>query len=470
MSRAIEVLLHFRGPAAYALVFLLPALESAAFFGFLVPGELAVVLGGVLAFQGGVWLPGVAAAAIAGAIAGDSVGYAVGARFGEALFSLPVVRRFVGPQRRQRAEELLRRRGGTAVFIGRFTAVLRVLIPGLSGMARMRYRRFLAANAIGGIVWAGSFTLVGYLAGDAWRRVESLAARASLLLGILAVLLAAIVIAARQVSANETRLRAWWSAVVDRPRIAAFRRRYAGQISFLYRRLDPREALGLYLTIGLALSVGAGWAFGAAAQDIVAHEQLLVGDARLAAFVAAHRSAWFSHLLVTVAGIGKPAGVALLVAVAALGLARAARSLWPAGFVVVAVAGGELLSAAVGALVGRPAPSGGLVPPPGVSFPSGHTVVAATLAGAVAVALSATARSWTVRVWVWAGAVVLVVLVGLCTVYLAIAYASDVIGGAALGVAWLAISATGWRTWERLRRGNRPGATRRSARPERAVV
>src|SRR2546429_6617163 len=127
MSRVVEVILHLRGGAAYALVFLLPALESSSFIGFRFPGELAVLLGGVLAYQGRVSLPWVAAAAIAGAIVGDSVGYAVGARWGEVLFRTSIVHRLVSPERRRRAEELLRRRGAAAVVIGRFTAVARVL-------------------------------------------------------------------------------------------------------------------------------------------------------------------------------------------------------------------------------------------------------------------------------------------------------------------------------------------------------
>src|SRR6266568_8259984 len=78
MSQPIELILHLSGFPAYALVFLLPALESSAFVGFIFPGELAIILGGVLAFQGRVSLGGVLAAAIAGAVIGDSVGYAVG--------------------------------------------------------------------------------------------------------------------------------------------------------------------------------------------------------------------------------------------------------------------------------------------------------------------------------------------------------------------------------------------------------
>ena len=53
----------------------------------------------------------------------------------------------------------------------------------------------------------------------------------------------------------------------------------------------------------------------------------------------------------------------------------------------------------------------------------------------------------------------LVLLVGVCTIYLAIAHPSDVLGGAALGAAWLGVCATGWRTWERLNRSRAPRPT-----------
>lgn len=468
MARVVEVLLHLRGTAAYALVFALPALESSAFVGFIFPGEVAVLLGGVLAFQGRVSLPGVALAAILGAIAGDSVGYAVGARYGARLLESRLLAHLVPHGRRERAEELLRRRGWTAVLGGRFTAILRVLIPGLAGMARMRYRRFLLANAVGGVLWAGTFTLAGYLAGDAWRSVERVVARASLLLAILVVMVGGGVLAARWVAANETRLRAALTALADRPAVRRFRARYAGPLAFLSRRLDPRDALGLYLTLGLAASVVAGWAFGAAVQDLLGHEQLLAADAPLARFVAAHRSRGFTHALLQLARLGSPPAVALAVVLSALVLARLARTWRPAAFLAVTVAGGELLYLAVAALVRRPPPAGALLAGPAFAFPSGDTVVAATLFGSLAFALSRRAgASWALRVWLWAAACLAVLFVGLCSVYLAIAQASDVIGGAALGVAWLTVCATGWSTWERVLRPAGPAAAGRSGGPVR---
>src|SRR5947208_10830403 len=66
-------------------VFLLPALEASAFVGFVFPGEIAVILGGVVASQGRVPLAAVIVAAVSGAIIGDSIGYAIGKRWGRSL-------------------------------------------------------------------------------------------------------------------------------------------------------------------------------------------------------------------------------------------------------------------------------------------------------------------------------------------------------------------------------------------------
>ena len=88
------------------------------------------------------------------------------------------------------AQDFLRRRGGAAVFLGRFVAFFRAVMPALAGTSRMRYPKFLAVNATGGLVWGVGFTLLGYLAGNSYKTIEKTVGRGA------AVAIAALVVAA----------------------------------------------------------------------------------------------------------------------------------------------------------------------------------------------------------------------------------------------------------------------------------
>src|SRR4051794_15147941 len=93
------------------------------------------------------------------------------------------------------AQAYLARRGGTAVFLGRWTAFLRAVMPALAGSARMPYGRFLAFNAAGGVLWGVTVVLAGFFAGESFTRVEGVLGKASAI--VLAVVLVAAVVAWR---------------------------------------------------------------------------------------------------------------------------------------------------------------------------------------------------------------------------------------------------------------------------------
>ena len=191
MTRFFEHLFTLPTWLAVGFVFLLPAAEASVFLGFVFPGELAVILGGVLAFQGRTVLWVVLLAAIAGAITGDSIGYFVGRRWGQSVLD-STLGRFVKDHHLERGKSYLADRGGVAVVVGRWTAALRALIPGLAGMSGMEYRRFLLWNAIGGTLWATTFVLIGDLAGNSWRHLERQAHTASLAVAALLVTIISI--------------------------------------------------------------------------------------------------------------------------------------------------------------------------------------------------------------------------------------------------------------------------------------
>jgi membrane protein DedA with SNARE-associated domain len=171
-------LLALNGTLVLLAVFLLPALESSVFLGFVIPGETAVVIGGVTAYNGRNELWAVIAVAIAGAVIGDSIGYAVGKRWGGSLLSR-IPHRLIKPAHVRQSKDMIARLGGRAVFAGRFAAALRALVPGLCGVSDMRYRTFALWNVLGGAFWATGFVLLGYFAGAGWHQVEHYASLAS---------------------------------------------------------------------------------------------------------------------------------------------------------------------------------------------------------------------------------------------------------------------------------------------------
>jgi membrane protein DedA with SNARE-associated domain len=172
VDRIVHAFLHLDWRFVLALVFALPLLEASTLIGLVIPGELTMILAGVLASYGRVSFVAVALAGSVGAVLGDSIGYWVGKRWGDKLLR-GWLGRLVGERRWSRAQHHLRRRGFLAVALGRFLPGLRTLAPGAAGMAGMPYRRFFAANVIGGAGWAFASVLAGWLAGSAWRQLAT---------------------------------------------------------------------------------------------------------------------------------------------------------------------------------------------------------------------------------------------------------------------------------------------------------
>ena len=156
----------------YLMVGLLVCVEYA---GLLLPGETAAILAGALSSSGHAHVSVVVLVVVAAAIAGDCIGYEIGRRFGPRLLRLRFLERY--EHRIAKAMAFLDRRGGMAVFLARFLSFFRSAMPILAGISRMPYRKFMAFNVAGGVVWGTTFVLLGYAAGNSYKKVESVAGR-----------------------------------------------------------------------------------------------------------------------------------------------------------------------------------------------------------------------------------------------------------------------------------------------------
>jgi membrane-associated protein len=136
--------------------------EAAILLGMVLPGETALLVAGYFCHEGVLSLPVMLGVAVVAAIVGDSVGYAFGHRIGPPLQGSRLGR-WVGERRWDRATQFLHRHGGKAVLLGRLTALLRALVPGMAGIARMPYyQTFLPWNVAGGLLWGSGCVLLGY--------------------------------------------------------------------------------------------------------------------------------------------------------------------------------------------------------------------------------------------------------------------------------------------------------------------
>ncbi|MDR0342374.1 MAG: DedA family protein [Nocardiopsaceae bacterium] len=186
------IISHLVASYGYWAVFVLVGMES---LGIPLPGETALIIAGAYAGSTHGLSPwAVFAVAAAGAVIGDNIGFWIGGKGGYRL-----ARRY-GPKIRlderklKIARYLFDRYGTRVVFFGRFTAVLRTYAAFLAGASRMSWRRFLPANAAGGIVWAGVYTIASYEAGDALRRVSGSVGVVLTVAGVLAMVAAAMFI------------------------------------------------------------------------------------------------------------------------------------------------------------------------------------------------------------------------------------------------------------------------------------
>lgn len=162
---------HLVDTYGYAAVFVLVAIES---LGIPLPGETALVTAGIYAGHSHHLSPWfIWAVAAAAAIIGDNIGFLIGDKGGYRL-----ARRYGSKVRLDEAKlkvgrYAFDRHGSKVVFFGRFVSVLRTYAAFLAGTNKMAWRRFLVANAAGGIIWSGAYTWGAYEAGNTLRHLST---------------------------------------------------------------------------------------------------------------------------------------------------------------------------------------------------------------------------------------------------------------------------------------------------------
>ena len=434
------------GSYGYVLLALLVGLEG---LGIPLPGEMALVTSAALAAGGHLSIVGVLATAIVAAICGDNGGYWIGRRNGLALIQRYGRYVRLRDTHLAKAHKYFEKYGSKTVFFARFFALLRVFAAVLAGAARMPYRTFVAWNALGVICWASTFSALGYGFGRQLPRLERYLGRATLATVLLVSLVAALFLWWRWFEKNRVRIaersEQRWRRALSVPMLERFGQRHPDLWALLSGRFARGEYLGAHLTIGFVISLLGLWLFAIITEDVVNSESLTGFDHGLLNWARMHVTVSGVHVASAISFMASPAMIAAVAITVAILLGMRSRWVYLVGW-LLALTGGGLLITLLKMLVRRrhPGYAAAFIDHGILSFPSGHAMGALVcygMLGYLFVVLGA-ARTRT-RVAVGAATTLLVVAIALSRMYLGVHYFSDVVGGYATGVLWLAACVSG---------------------------
>jgi membrane protein DedA with SNARE-associated domain len=168
-ERVLELASHY----GYAFLLLMSIAENTFLLGLVVPGDVAVVLGGALGATGRLDTLLVTLVVIVGVLVGANVSFWIGRRGGVPAIQRSARRFSIAPSRFEQVERYFARHGAKTVFWACFVSGLKNLVPAVAGASRMSSVRFFGYNAAGGVVRSVVLVGVGYLFGASFPRAIS---------------------------------------------------------------------------------------------------------------------------------------------------------------------------------------------------------------------------------------------------------------------------------------------------------
>ncbi len=177
MNQLLDIFLHLDthlgamaaslGPWMYVILFLIVFCETGLVVTPFLPGDsLLFAVGALCAIDGsGLSLSVMMVLLIVAAITGDALNYAIGKRFGSAVFKSETSR-LLNKQHLMHTQRFYEKHGGKTIILARFIPIVRTFAPFVAGIGKMSYSRFAMFNVTGALAWVIGFLGLGYAFGN----------------------------------------------------------------------------------------------------------------------------------------------------------------------------------------------------------------------------------------------------------------------------------------------------------------
>ncbi len=165
LDKHLEAVVAQYGVWVYAILFAIIFVETGLVVMPFLPGDSLLFVCGAIAAIGGLSLPVLIVLLIVAAVLGDAVNYSIGKYFGPKVWGWEQSR-FFNRAAFDRTHAFYEKHGAITIIVARFLPFVRTFAPFVAGVAEMTYPKFALYNVVGGALWVGSLTVLGYFVGN----------------------------------------------------------------------------------------------------------------------------------------------------------------------------------------------------------------------------------------------------------------------------------------------------------------
>lgn len=165
LDKHLEAVVAQYGVWVYVILFAIIFVETGLVVMPFLPGDSLLFVCGAIAAIGGLSLPLLIVLLIIAAVLGDAVNYSIGKYFGPKVWGWEQSR-FFNRAAFDRTHAFYEKHGAVTIIVARFLPFVRTFAPFVAGVAEMTYPKFALYNVVGGVLWVGSLTVLGYLVGN----------------------------------------------------------------------------------------------------------------------------------------------------------------------------------------------------------------------------------------------------------------------------------------------------------------
>ena len=380
-------------------IFVAAILEALPLVGILIPGHIFIFAAGFAAKMGVLVLWKVLLVATLGAVVGDSLQYVIGRKQGESLLVRYGKYFFLKPEIFEKTQKLVQKHPGKVLVLGRFNSVTRSIAPFTAGASKVPFLSFLLFDVVGGMLWAGSAIMLGYLFGASYELVSRYFGTI-LFFGLL----------------------------------------LGGLIAYEYQHINKRgHVFERYHIRYVILNIFSLYIFAEIMENVVNGGFIVLFDTWVKQFFLPFQNDFFSSVLWAVSLLFQPwmfAFFSLLLLLYFL----TKKNIYNALLIFFSFVSIVFSNAIIRLFIDRNIPLASVIHTGGFSFPSNPAVMRCLFFGVLVYSFAFEIRNVLFRWLFLLGNIFCLLLIGLAQIYFGYHWLSDVVAGYAMGIFWLTLS------------------------------